>query len=240
MIYQIYPDYTTLCRAVSDLINDYIHLNPHANICLASGHTPLGVMDNFREDALDGKIKVDQITFVGMDEWVGIPPTNPGSCRYQLDEKIFRPLNIAADKIVFFDSMAQDLTAEVDMVNAFLQACGGLDILLAGVGMNGHIAMNEPGTPFNKEAHVARLAETTRTVGQKYFSAATELELGLTIGLQHFAEAKLPILMANGAKKQEIMRKVLAPPPSLAIPASIVQMLSAAYVMVDAEASGKI
>lgn len=240
MIYQIYPDYTTLCRAVSDLINNYLHLNPKANICLASGHTPMGVMDNFREDALAGKIKIDQVTFVGMDEWVGIPASNPGSCRYQLDEKIFQPLNIPAERIIFFDSLATDLSAEVDKVNAYLQACGGLDILLAGVGMNGHIAMNEPGTPFNREAHVARLAETTRTVGQKYFSTATELELGLTIGLKHFAEAKLPILMANGAKKTDIMRQVLAPPPSLNIPASIVQTLPAAYVMVDAAASGKI
>lgn len=237
MIYRIYPDYLALCRAVSDLINAFIRQKPDAIICLASGHTPLGVMDNFREDVLAGKIEVSQVTFVGMDEWVGIPSTNPGSCRFQLDEKIFRPLNIPAERIIFFDSLAQDLQAEVDKVNNFLDAHGGLDILLAGIGMNGHIAMNEPGTPFNAKAHVACLAETTRTVGQKYFQSSTELELGLTIGLLHFAEARLPILMANGAKKLDIMRKTLAPPPSAAIPASIVQTLPQAWVMVDEAAA---
>ena len=237
MIYRIYPDYPALCRAVSDLINAYIRQKHDAIICLASGHTPLGVMDNFREDALAGKIDVNHVTFIGMDEWVGIPSTNPGSCRYQLDEKIFGPLNIPSARIIFFDSLAQDLLSEVNKVNNFLDAHGGLDILLAGIGMNGHIAMNEPGTPFNAKAHVARLSETTRIVGQKYFDSATELDLGLTIGLQHFAEARLPILMANGAKKLDIMRKTLAAPPLTAIPASIVQTLLYAWVMVDEAAA---
>jgi galactosamine-6-phosphate isomerase len=115
---------------------------------------------------------------------------------------------------------------------------GGLDIMLVGIGLNGHIAMNEPGTSFDSYSQLVDLSEETKEVGQKYFQKKTVLSKGLTLGLRHFKESKLPILMANGKKKASIVQKALTLPPSTAIPASIIQTLPHGLVLLDEEAAG--
>ena len=96
--------------------------------------------------------------------------------------------------------------------------------------------MNEPGTNFGIHAHISTLAEETKEVGQKYFEKNTMLNQGLTLGLGHFREARLPILIAAGQTKQNIMKKVLTSAPGENLPASIVHFMPSAYVMLDKDA----
>ena len=229
----VYPDYKSLSRATADLISTYIKKKPGSLICLASGHSPLGVFNCMVEDAKAGKLNLDRCTFVSLDEWIGIPALQKGSCREMMNKDLFGPLAIKEHQIVFFDGMAKDLKEQVDKVNNAIEANNGLDIMLVGVGMNGHIAMNEPGTSFDSVAHVSTLAEETKTVGQKYFDTATQLSQGITLGLKHFRDAKLPILMANGEKKAPIVRKILSSSPSESLPASVVQLIDHGIVMLD-------
>ena len=112
--------------------------------------------------------------------------------------------------------------------------------MLVGVGTNGHIGMNEPGTSFDTYAHVSTLAEETKTTGQKYFSNPTTLSLGITLGLRHLREAKLPIIMASGEKKATIIAKGLNQPPSEEIPVSIAQIILQGYVMLDEAAASEL
>jgi len=232
----IYPDYKSLSRAVADAIGQYIAKKPKSLVCLASGHTPLGVFECMLSDMLDKKLDLSQVTFVGLDEWVGIGPRDDGSCRAMMDESFFIPAGIMPDQIHFFNGLAEDLQAEVQRINALIHKHHGLDIMLVGIGTNGHIAMNEPGTSFETAAHVSTLAEETKKVGQKYFSKATPLSQGITLGLKHVREAKLPILIANSYKKNAILKKVLNTPATEALPASIFQQIAHGLVMVDAEA----
>jgi 6-phosphogluconolactonase/glucosamine-6-phosphate isomerase/deaminase len=109
--------------------------------------------------------------------------------------------------------------------------------MLVGVGLNGHIAMNEPGTSFDSVAHISTLAEETKTVGQKYFDTATQLSRGITLGLKHFRDARLPILVANGEKKAHIIRQILTSSPSESLPASIIQLIDQGMVMLDEAAN---
>src|SRR5688572_32689328 len=103
--------------------------------------------------------------------------------------------------------------------------------------MNGHIAMNEPGTSFDSVAHISTLAEETKTVGQKYFDTATQLSQGITVGLKHLRDARLPILVANGEKKASIVRKILTSSPSESLPASVMQLIDHGIVMLDEAAN---
>ena len=232
----IYPDYKTLSRAVADVVGLYISKKPKSLVCLASGHTPMGVFQCMVTDILDKRLDVSQCTFVGLDEWVGLGPQDDGSCRAMMDDSFFIPASILPEQIHFFDGLATNLQHEAERINALINKHHGLDIMLVGVGTNGHIAMNEPGTPFDTPAHVSTLAEETKTVGQKYFSQSTKLDKGLTLGLRHVREARLPILIANGYTKNAILKKALGLPPSEALPASIFQQLEHGVVMVDAEA----
>jgi 6-phosphogluconolactonase/glucosamine-6-phosphate isomerase/deaminase len=109
--------------------------------------------------------------------------------------------------------------------------------MLVGVGTNGHIGMNEPGTSFDSYAHISTLAEETKKVGQKYFSKPTSLSLGITLGLRHLREAKLPIVMASGEKKAEIIAKGLTQTPTEEIPVSISQLIPQGYIMLDEAAA---
>ena len=222
-----------MSRATADLILAYVKKKPASLICLASGHSPLGVFQCMVDDVKSGKLNLDRCTFVSLDEWIGIPATQKGSCREMMDKDFFSPLAIKERQIIFFDGMAADLKREVDKVNDAIEANNGLDIMLVGVGMNGHIAMNEPGTSFDSVAHVSTLAEETKTVGQKYFDTATQLSQGITVGLKHFREARLPILVANGEKKASIVSKILSSSPSESLPASVIQLIDQGIVMLD-------
>jgi galactosamine-6-phosphate isomerase len=233
---RILSDYSTLSRTTADLIAVYLKAKPKSIICLASGHSPRGVFEYLVGDVVSNRLSLDECTFVSLDEWMGIPASQPGSCRDMMDKDLFKPLGIHPSKIVFFNGMASDPEREIDVMNEVIDRAGGLDIMLVGVGTNGHIAMNEPGTPFDTRAHISTLTEETQRVGQKYFETNTVLSQGLTLGLGHFREAKLPILIAAGNTKQDIMKKVLTSAPSENVPATIVHLMPGAYVMLDKDA----
>jgi len=234
----ICPDYPTLSRETANLVGQYVADKPNAVICLASGNTPVHVFQYLVEDVNAGRLNISGCTFVSLDEWVGIDKSNKGSCRNMMDRDFFHPLKIKESNIKFFDGMAKNLRQECDRIDQFISSRGGLDIMLVGIGLNGHIAMNEPGTSFDHYSQLIDLSEETKAVGQKYFSKKTNLSKGLTLGLRHFRESKLPILMANGQKKASIVQKALTLPPSKKIPASVIQRIPHALVLLDEEAAG--
>lgn len=211
---------------------------PDATLCLASGETPIPTFHALVELAQTGHANVSQCTFVGLDEWVDFGPLDEGSCSYYLFRDLFAPLQLRLDQIQYFDAKATNLGRECQRIDDFIRSRGGLDLLLVGVGLNGHIALNEPGTPFTNYCHVSTLAEMTKEVGQKYFAKPTELSQGITLGLQHLMEAHEVILMASGNRKAPVIRQALEGPITEQFPASIIQQHPNAHVWVDADANG--
>jgi len=237
---QIFKDYQALSKATTQLIVNQIKAKSTALICLASGHTPIGVFQELAKEVNANKLDLSGCTFLSLDEWIGIDPNDSGSCLSMLKKDCFDPLHIQPDKIEFFNVQTNDLQRECDRINSLIENNGGLDIILVGVGTNGHIGMNEPGTSFDSYAHTGPLAEETKTVGQKYFSKPTTLSLGITLGLRHLREAQLPIIMASGEKKAEIIAKGLNEPPTEKIPVSIAQLIPHGYVMLDEDAASQL
>lgn len=233
-----YKDYTELSRKVADEVVSVIQKKPFAQICIASGHTPVGVFKCLIED-IKGGLDVSKVTFISLDEWLGIDPTDSGSCISMLNKDFFDHVSLRKDQVVLFDVTASPVF-ECARINDMIQANGGLDVMLVGIGLNGHIGMNEPGTSFRSYAHVSVLAEETKSSGQKYFDKQTELSKGITLGLRHFAECRLPILMANGNKKATIMNQVLNTDPTEQIPATIIHNIPQALVMIDEEAGSQL
>ena len=206
---------------------------PNATLCLTSGSSPEGVFKVLVEKAQNGLVNFDQVCFVGLDEWVGISPQNTGSCWYSVNENLFKPLNIKAQNIFFFDALADNLFAECERIDNQIAKNGGFDLMLLGIGLNGHVGMNEPQTPWHLYSHVIDLHEMTKTVGQKYFESQTTLNQGITLGFQYIKEAKAAILMANGYKKKEVIHLALTGIVSEDFPASIFQTLPNGFVMTD-------
>ncbi|WP_338871109.1 glucosamine-6-phosphate deaminase [Spirosoma sp. SC4-14] len=231
-----FADHNTLSQFTAEYIAKKINQKPDSLLCLASGDTPIETYHRFVALVQAGKVDISQCTFVGLDEWVGFGPDDAGSCSYYVYRDLFNPLHLRPDQIHVFDAKADDLATECKRIDAVIRSKGGLDLLLVGMGMNGHIALNEPGTPFNLGCHVVELAESTKTVGQKYFTSQTELTKGITIGLRHLAEARDVILLVSGEKKASILRQALTGPITEEVPASIIQTRPNAHVWVDAAA----
>ncbi len=118
-------------------------------------------------------------------------------------------------------------------MNTFLAEKGPIDLMLLGIGLNGHIGFNEPGASFESYAHVIQLDKTTQTVGQKYFQSEQTLNEGITLGLKHVMESQHVILMAKGTKKRDIIHLALDGDVTEAVPASILQNHTNSEVMVD-------
>jgi len=231
-----FADHNTLSQFTAEYIAKKINQKPDSLLCLASGDTPIETYHRFVALVQAGQVDVSQCTFVGLDEWVGFGPEDAGSCSFYVYRDLFNPLNLRPEQIHVFDAKADDLAAECKRIDAVIRSKGGLDLLLVGMGMNGHIALNEPGTPFNLGCHVVELAESTKTVGQKYFTSQTELTKGITIGLRHLAEARDVILLVSGGKKAPMLRQALTGPITEQVPASIIQTRPNAHVWVDAAA----
>jgi len=233
----VYRDYQTLSFQAADRIIEMVGQKPDAVLCLAAGDTPRLTYDTLAERAASENIDFSQCTFVGLDEWVGIPPENEGSCHYFLQKHLFEPVRISSDQIHLFDALTSDPDDECRKMNQLISTLGGIDLMLVGIGMNGHIGFNEPGASPERYAHVVNLDEATQTVGQKYFRQPTVLRQGITLGLKHLLEARKVILIANGAKKAGVIKQTIEGPITPELPATILRMHRNSEVMLDEEAA---
>lgn len=206
-------------------------------LCPASGDTPAGLYRTLAKRCQGGKCDVASWSFVGLDEWVGLNGRDEGSCRYSIDKALFHPLNISADDICFFDGRSADLLKECADAEQFISARNGIDVAILGLGMNGHIAMNEPGCAVDSRAQVVPLHPVTKQVGQKYFNQHLELEEGITLGMGTLLESRHIMLIVSGKHKAPIVRKMLEEPVTKELPGSLLLHHPSLTVFLDEEAA---
>ncbi|WP_423147941.1 glucosamine-6-phosphate deaminase [Rubrolithibacter danxiaensis] len=235
-----FANYEKMSVAAADFVVSYIQQKSDALLCFPSGDSPTGILSVLIRYAEEGKVNFDKCSFVGLDEWVGMDETNEGSCKHYMYSKFFNPLKIRPDQIIFFNALALDLDKECKRIDDLISLKGGIDIMMVGVGMNGHIGLNEPGTDFNSYSHHSELDQTTKTVGQKYFKQETELKEGITLGIKHLLEAKHAVLIAHGSKKASIISKALDGEITNQVPASIFQKIENSVVYLDKDAASQL
>ncbi|MBB5394040.1 glucosamine-6-phosphate deaminase [Mucilaginibacter sp. AK015] len=236
----VYETYDDMSRAAAELVAQQLAEKPASVLCFPSGDSPTGTLKYLVEWANEGKIDLSQCFFIGLDEWVGMDENDQGSCKYYLKTNFFDKLNTKLTNVTLFDARAADLDGECERINNFISNKGGLDIMMVGIGMNGHLGLNEPGTPFDLYAHRSVLDPVTVQVGQKYFDKETVLTEGITLGLKHLAEAGKAVLIASGAKKAGIIAESLQGTVSTEVPASILQKLPNAIVLLDKDAASRL
>jgi glucosamine-6-phosphate isomerase len=232
----IFEDYQELSeQAVLDIIAIMIR-KPTALICFASGDSPKLTCALLVQKIKEQQIDISQCSFIELDEWVGLAPDIKGSCHYDFMHRLAIPLNLTSQQCHLFDGLSKNLQEECALMDAFIESRGGIDIMIVGVGMNGHIGFNEPEVDFGLRTHVIPLDEITAQVGQKYFDHPVTLTKGITVGLGYLMEAHKVLLLANGARKAPIIHEALQGPVTSSIPASIMQIHPEGFVYVDKEA----
>lgn len=206
-------------------------------LCPASGDSPAGLYKELVEKFNNKEVNVSDWYFVGLDEWAGMNGNDEGSCRFHLNNQLLHPLTIEKEKICFFDGRAEDLASECNKTEKFIAEHGGIHVAIVGLGTNGHVAMNEPGTSPALRSHVAAIHPSTQQAGQKYFKEAKEISQGITLGLATLMEARHVILVANGAHKAEIVKKIITGEPDEQLPATLLLNHPSLQIYLDAEAA---
>lgn len=233
---KIFTDYEKTSTALAEEIMELLSLKLNSNICLAAGDTPKGLFKVLRERATNTDT-FSQCEFFGLDEWVGLGRKDKGSCKNLVYSELLEPLNISEERIHFFDALSENLEQECSKIDSLIDEKGGLDIVVLGIGMNGHVGFNEPGARLESGSHVIELDEVTKTVGQKYFSKKTKLSHGITLGLKQLLSSKHVFLLVCGKNKSPIVKRTLEEAISLEVPASNLRLNEDLTVYLDEAAA---
>lgn len=223
-------------KAVAELIAECVRRKPNALLCLAAGDTPTETYEEMANMQRQGLVNFRNCRLIGLDEWVGLDEHSKGGCKNYIVEHVIKPLELQEENIFFFDACAENLEMECEKTNEYLKEQGPIDLSLMGVGMNGHIALNEPGCDFDGTAHVVPLAPMTVVVAQKYFPSQRVITQGITLGMKQIWDSNLLIVIANEAKKRNIMHSAMYGEVTNAVPASALQKHPECIVSVDVEA----
>jgi glucosamine-6-phosphate isomerase len=233
----IYNDYSELSLKTAEMISDLISKNPDALLCFPAGETSVGTFKHLIELNIAGKLSFKKCRIVGLDEWANVGQMKSENCFSFLKKHLFDHIDYSEENLCFFDGESSDLNHECQKTDSFIKKYGPIDMMLLGAGMNGHLGLNEPGTPFDLYSHIVNLDETTKTVGQKYFSGKVDLTSGVTLGIKYIMEAKTVILQLNGTRKAEVVKRLIDSEVSPSFPASAIKAHSNSYLLLDKEAS---
>lgn len=236
---EVLKDYETMSNAAADQIIELLHHKPDAIICIAGGDTPVRLMNILVDAQQQNKVSFNKCRFIQLDEWVGLDGSDKGSCYDYLNTYLFDPLKIPDENIYSFDAKSSNLLGECRKMDEYLNKVNGIDLIVLGIGRNGHLGFNEPGEDPAKNAHIVELDETTKKIGEKYFDSVSSFSLskGITLGLKQILGAKQTILIASGGAKASIIKEFWYGKVSQENPASLLKTHVNCSVLIDEEAS---
>lgn len=176
---------------------------------LPTGSTPLGVYKELIKLYQNKKVSFEHVVTFNMDEYVGLPPEDKNSYHYFMQENFFKYVNIPPKNIHILNGMTKDYAAECENYERAIQAYGGIDLLLGGVGTDGHIAFNEPFSSLSSRTRIKTLAPSTIKDNSRFFDndISQVPTQALTIGIGTIMDAKEVIIMALGANKAKAIHQ---------------------------------
>lgn len=237
---KIYETYELMSKKSAEYIIDKINEKPNSLLCLAGGDTPLKTYEYLVEAYKNNEVDFTKCKFVGLDEWVGLSKETKGSCIEMLNKHLYSKLDLNDNQICYFNGLADDLENECKRVDKFIFDNDGIDLILLGVGMNGHLGFNEPNISPNLYCNIVNLDNVTTNVGLKYFDEEFELKQGITLGMKHILNSNIKIIIANGEKKADIIKKVIEDEKTREVPASLLVDEKSVSVFLDKGASSKL
>lgn len=230
--------YDEMSQKTYELIKSGIERNPQAVISLTTGASPLGLVRLISDAVKHKHLDISQTTFINIDEYLGSADNNY-SVRTFMNENLYNGLaeNERPARIIMFNGEAEDKNAEIERYRKLLKQYPR-DIQIIGLGINGHLGCNEPGTPFDQEVFIGNLSESTiaKTMGQYGLSYAECPKQMYTMGLKDLMESKQVILQAAGRHKAPAVKALLQGKLSAACPASVLMLHSNFVCFIDEEA----
>jgi glucosamine-6-phosphate deaminase len=220
-----------VCTAIAD--------RPTLVLGLPTGRTPLAFYEQMRERAREQPVDWSAVRTFNLDEFVAVAEGAPGRYRAYMERELFAHVNLQPEHIGFLNGAAADLDAECERYERAIADAGGMDLIILGIGGNGHIGFNEPGPALPARTHRARLEPSTRASNQALFGGSLEQVPtdALSMGMATILQARRVVLIATGVRKAAAVRRMLEGPITTELPASFLQLHPKVTVMLDPAAN---
>ena len=239
---QIFDTSDQVASALAGRVVTALREKPDVVLGLPTGRTPVAMYGELRRLHAAGQTDFSRAVTFNLDEFAGVEPSHPGSFRQFMEKHLFQAVNLVPGRIHFLNGAAPDLDAECARYEREIEAAGGLDLQILGIGTNGHIGFNEPGDELVSRTHRVTLADTTRRDNAVLFGGDLSRvpREALSMGMGTILKAATLILVAMGERKARCIERTINGPLTPHLPASFLQLHRRAELYLDAAAASLI
>jgi glucosamine-6-phosphate deaminase len=232
------PDYRTLSKTAADLLITAHRRKPDLNVGLPTGNTPLGMYEELVRRYREGHLDFSRMRTFNLDEYLCLPRDHPKSYRTYMRQHFFDHVNVLPENIHIPDgSPGIDEAAESERYEKAIQQAGRIDLLIVGIGANGHIGFNEPGSPSDSRTRAVELAPETIVNAGQHFPGENVPARAITMGIATMLDARRIVLLAAGASKADAVERALKGPITESMPASALRLHHHVIAILDEAAS---
>ena len=233
-------DYDGMSKEAAEFIYKAIEKNPNITLGLATGSTPQKMYQYLADMLNENNIDLSNVHTVNLDEYVGLDEGNPQSYHHFMLEEFFNKVNIPLENTHIPDGKSGDLEAEVKNYEKIIADLGGIDLQILGVGRNGHIGFNEPGTPFDSRTQVVGLTDVTIKDNSRFFDKIEDVPTrALSMGLETIMDTKSILFLASGEVKRDAVNALINGEITEEIPVTILRKHENLTVMLDKDVLGE-
>jgi len=237
----IKSDYEEISEEAANIITSLLRKKTRTVLGLATGSTPEGLYRNLVNEHKKGELDFSSAVSFNLDEYVGLGPKDEQSYRYFMEKKLFSHVNILPENIHVPDGCAVDLETYCKEYERMIEAEGGIDLQLLGIGSDGHIGFNEPGSALKSRTSVVVLAEETIKDNSRLFDSEDQVpRMAISMGLGTILDAGECLMLASGENKAEAVKKCIEGPLCSMTPASVLQMHPKTTVILDEAAASQL
>jgi len=237
----IKPDYDQVCMESAAIIREAWKQKNGLVLGLATGKTPLGLYEKLISFYKQGEMDFSSVVAFNLDEYLGLRETHPQSFAYYMDQNLFRRVNIRKENAHHPEGQPDDIEKHCRAYEQKIKNAGGIDVQILGIGKNGHIAFNEPGSALSSRTRLKILTRETLEANRPFFKDEREMpRFCLTMGIGTILEAKTIILLASGKDKAEIVARAVEGPVTASVPASVLQFHPRVKFVIDEAAASRL
>jgi len=237
----IKKNYDQICEEAVAIIHQAWKKKNDLVLGLPTGRTPLGIYNRLIELNRTKEIDFSRVVAFGLDEYLGLKKDHPQSFAYYMETNFYQHINIKKENISRLEGSPEDIDNHCQEYEEKIKSRGGIDLLILGIGRNGHIGFNEPSSSLSSRTRVKTLAEETIEANSRFFEDKDEVpRFCLTMGIGTIMESKMILLLAAGEDKSEAIRKSTEGPVTASVPASILQLHPQAKIIIDQPAASRL
>jgi len=232
----IVNNYEEMSETAAELVASEIKAKPSIKLGLTTGNTPMGLYDRLSKQYRDGELDLGEVSVISTEEYLGVSPEDQRSLYSWLKREFIHPCEVASERVIRMRGEDTEPQLACERFDEEIRNVGGIDLIVEGIGRNGHIGFNEPGSVPSAGSRIVALTAETLDYNFHYWDHSVP-QYGMTIGLATLLEAKHILLVASGAAKAESLLQALTGPVTADVPASYLQKVPNVTVVADLEAA---